>query len=64
MGGTCSTYRVDERYILVPSGTWILGHGLDRAGQVNVNVDGTCKCGNDASGSIKCREFLDWLETV
>jgi hypothetical protein len=64
MGGTCSTYRGDERCILVLTETWIRGHGLDQAGQVNVNVKVTCKCGNDASGSIKCREFLDWLETV
>jgi hypothetical protein len=41
-----------------------LGHELDRAGQGYVNMEGTCKCGNDASGSIKCSEFLDWLETV
>jgi len=24
---------------------------------------GTCECGNEPSGSIKCREFLDWLRT-
>ena len=23
---------------------------------------GTCECGNEPSGSIKCREFLDWLK--
>jgi len=22
---------------------------------------GSCGCSNEASGSIKCREFLDWL---
>jgi hypothetical protein len=64
MGGTWSTYGRDERCILVPSGTWIWGHWLDRAGQEYVNMEGTCKCGNDASGSIKCRELLDWLEIV
>jgi hypothetical protein len=26
-------------------------------------VAGTCECGNEPSGSIKCREFLDWLRT-
>ena len=24
---------------------------------------GTCECGNEHSGSIKCREFLDYLIT-
>jgi len=24
---------------------------------------GTCDCGNEPSGSIKCGEFLDWLKT-
>ena len=24
---------------------------------------GTCACGNEPSGSIKCGEFLDWLRT-
>jgi hypothetical protein len=22
-----------------------------------------CECGNELSGSIKCREFLDWLRS-
>ena len=26
-------------------------------------VAGTCECGNEPSGSIKCGEFLDWLKT-
>jgi hypothetical protein len=26
-------------------------------------VAGTCECGNEHSGSIKCGEFLDWLKT-
>jgi hypothetical protein len=26
-------------------------------------VAGTCECGNEPSGSIKCGEFLDWLRT-
>ena len=26
-------------------------------------VAGTCEFGNEASGSIKCGEFLDWLRT-
>ena len=26
-------------------------------------VAGTCDCGNEASGSVKCGEFLDLLKT-
>jgi hypothetical protein len=26
-------------------------------------VAGTCECGNETSGSIKCGEFLDYLQT-
>jgi hypothetical protein len=26
-------------------------------------VAGTCECGNEPLGSIKCGEFLDWLIT-
>jgi hypothetical protein len=25
-------------------------------------VEGICENGNETSGSIKCREFLDWLK--
>jgi len=31
--------------------------------QVNGQVDGTCESGIETSGSIKCREFLDWPKT-
>jgi hypothetical protein len=24
---------------------------------------GTCECGNEPSGSIKCREFPEWMKT-
>jgi hypothetical protein len=27
------------------------------------HVAGTCECGNEPSGSIKCGEFLDFLQT-
>ena len=33
--------------------------GLDRAGSEYGQVAGTCVCGNEPSGSIKCGEFLD-----
>jgi hypothetical protein len=35
------------------------GYGLDHAGSGYGQVGGTCKSGNDLSGSIKCGEFLD-----
>jgi len=35
------------------------GYGLDRAGSGYGQVAGTFECGNEPSGSIKCREFLD-----
>jgi len=35
------------------------GDGLDRAGSGYRQVAGTCECGNEHSGCIKCGEFLD-----
>jgi hypothetical protein len=35
------------------------GTGPDRAGSGQGQVAGTCECGNEPSGSIKCGEFLD-----
>ena len=35
------------------------GYGLDRAGSGYGQVVGTCECGNEPSGSVKCGEFLD-----
>ena len=34
-------------------------YGLDRAGSGYGQLAGTCECGNEPSGSIKCWEFLD-----
>ena len=35
-------------------------YGLDRYGSGEGQVAaGTCECGNELSGSIKCGEFLD-----
>ena len=25
---------------------------------------GTCKCGNETSGSVNCGKFIDWLNPV
>ena len=33
------------------------GYGLDQAGSGLGQVVGTCECGNEPSGSIKCGEF-------
>ena len=35
------------------------GDGLNRADIAWGQVAGTCECGNEPSGSIKCWEFLD-----
>ena len=35
------------------------GHGLDQSGLKKGQVAGTCECGNESSGSIKCWEFLE-----
>jgi hypothetical protein len=34
-------------------------HGLCRDGSDLGHVPGTCECGNEPSGSIKCGEFLN-----
>jgi len=38
---------------------WDVGYGLDRCGSGQGQMAGTCECGNEHSGSIKCWEFLD-----
>jgi hypothetical protein len=35
------------------------GYGLDQTGSGEGQVAGTCKSGNEPSGSTKCEEFLD-----
>ena len=35
------------------------GYGLDRADSGEGQVAGTCECGNEPSGSLKCGEFFD-----
>jgi len=35
------------------------GLGLDRSGSEYGQVVGSCECGNEPTGSIKCGEFLD-----
>ena len=34
-------------------------HGLARSVSVQGQLAGSCECGNEASGFIKCGEFLD-----
>jgi hypothetical protein len=34
-------------------------YGMDSVGSGQGQVAGTCECGNEHSGSIKCGEFLD-----
>jgi hypothetical protein len=39
---------------------WV--YGLDRAGLGWGQVGDICECGNELSGSIKCEEFLNYLQ--
>ena len=39
------------------------GYGLDRAGSGQGQVAGICECGNELFGSIKHKEFFDYLRT-
>ena len=41
------------------SGSGMCGYGLDRSGLGQGEVLGTCECGIEPSGAIKCGEFLD-----
>jgi len=38
-------------------------HGLDCCDSGYGHVTGSCECGNEPSGSIKWKEFLDLLRT-
>jgi len=70
MGGACSAYGRERRglYRFVvekPEGKSPLGRTRCRW-KDNIKMDlqevgcwGTCECGNEPSGSIKCGEFLD-----
>ena len=35
------------------------GHGLDSSGSGKEEVSGSCRCGNEPTGSMKCVEFVD-----
>ena len=41
------------------SRTAMEGCGLDLCGSGQGQVVGSCECGNELSGSVKCGEFLD-----
>jgi len=38
-------------------------YGLDWAGPGQRQVTDACECVNEPSGSVKCEECLDWLQT-
>ena len=40
---------------------WV--YGLVWAGPGQRQVADACECGNELSGSVKCGEFLDYLQT-
>jgi len=51
---------VDGRIILkCVFNKWDAVRGLDGSGLGQGEVSGTCKCGNEPLGSIKCIDFLD-----
>jgi hypothetical protein len=51
---------VDGRIILIwIIRKWDVGYGPDRSTPGQGQEAGTCAYGNEPSGSIKCREFLD-----
>jgi len=53
--GGVDNIEMDLQEMLCGGVDWIkLAHDRDR----------TCDCGNEPSGSIKCGEFLDLLETT
>ena len=39
------------------------GHRLNRSGSGYGQMTGSCKCSNEVSGYMKCREFLEQLWT-
>jgi len=41
---------------------WVVCVRHDRAISGYGKMEGTCECGNETSGSIKCGEFLDYLK--
>jgi hypothetical protein len=51
--------RREDNTKMGSSGSGMWRCGLDGAGSGYGQVAGICKCGNEPSGSIKCREFLD-----
>ena len=51
--------RVFRVLVRKSSGSRMWGYGLDRAGSRKGPLAGTCDCGNEPSGHIKCGEFLD-----
>jgi len=40
---------------------WV--YGLDCADPRYIQLVDVCECGNELSGSVKCGEFLDLLQT-
>jgi hypothetical protein len=55
LGDPGVNWRIILRWIFRKLG---VGYGLDRGGSGYRQLAGTCECGNEPSGSIKCGEFL------
>jgi hypothetical protein len=54
---------LDGRIILKRIFEKWMGHGLDRSGSGHGQMAGFYECGDELSGSIKFREYLDNLRT-
>jgi hypothetical protein len=50
--------RVILKCIIETWNGWGGGHGLDRSGSGYGEVESSCLYGDELSGSIKCRDFL------
>ena len=56
-------YRQTYRQTETEDPSLKLSYILDRSGSGQGQVAGTCGCGDETSGSLKCGEFLDQLRT-
>jgi hypothetical protein len=43
---------------------WVMGAKTGSSWLKIGTGGGTCECGNEPAGPVKCGEFLDWLRTT
>ena len=54
--GSCVDGRIKLRWIFRK---WDVVYGLEQGASGQGQVAGTCECGEEPSGSVKCGKFLD-----